>query len=102
MKKFIVWTILFFPFYINAVAYTSYGMGTQSCGKWIEDRNSGNFYARGNWILGYISSYGYYGSDQLTETDSSAIFAFMDNFCREKPLSSVEKGAQALIKALKK
>ncbi len=102
MKKLIAFTFLFSLFSANALAYKSYGYGVKSCGSWVEARNKGDFYTAAQWVLGYLTAYGYYGSENLKEVDSGAILTFMDNFCREKPLEDIETGAQALINALKK
>lgn len=101
MKKLIVITFLFSLFSANALSYNSYGAGLKSCGSWVEARNTGDFYTKGQWVLGYLSAYGYYGSENLKEVDSGAVLTFMDNFCRENPLEDIETGAQALINALK-
>ena len=102
MNKLIATTFLLSFFAANALAYQGYGIGMKSCGSWVEARNKEDFYSEGQWVLGYLTAYGYYGTEHLKEVDSGAILTFMDNYCREKPLDDIEIGAQALINALKK
>lgn len=80
--------------------YTEFGIGNHSCGEWLTGRQDKTYYAMGQWMLGWVSSAGYYGM-RLRRTDAAAMSAWMDNFCREHPLDSLGVGVRALIKALK-
>ena len=102
MNKFFTITVLLLLASTNALAYKGYSAGLNSCGSWVESRSEGNFYTSAQWVLGYLTSYGYYSINHLKEVDSGAILTFMDNYCREKPLEDIESGAQSLINALKK
>ena len=59
--------------------YTRYGSGMNSCGSWVEARRKQDFYTEGQWVRGYLTAYGYYGSYDLKEVDSGAVSTFMDN-----------------------
>ena len=83
-----------------AYAYNIYGSETSSCGEWNNVRKSGDYYQGGTWVLGYVSSYGYYGSKTLKEVDSQALISWMDNYCQANPLDSISDGAKQLIEAL--
>jgi hypothetical protein len=83
---------------------TVYGAGTGSCGKWlasstdVEDR-----LLKVNWVLGWVSAAGHYEvHGDLKETDSDAITAWVDNYCRGSPLKDISDAAAALVRALAK
>lgn len=101
MKKQTIITLLLLMISISAHAYIGYGVGIKSCGSWLEQRKKGDFYTMAQWVMGYVTAYGYYGEKDLREVDSGAILTFMDNYCQKEPLERIEYGAQALINALK-
>ncbi|TAM14225.1 MAG: hypothetical protein EPN56_11745 [Rhodanobacter sp.] len=84
-----------------AAPYTTYGVGNGSCGEWLHDRKSNGWFQTGEWVLGYVSAYGYYGDYQLKHVDSEAMAAWIDNYCQKNPLDSIETATQHLIEALK-
>jgi hypothetical protein len=80
--------------------YTVYGAGTQSCGKWMAEKNP---LVHGNvdsWVLGYVTALG--GVASARTTDSQAIIAWVENFCRANPLTGVHEAAAALVVELSK
>lgn len=81
-------------------AYTAYGAGIESCGKWLEYRKSDNWYTNGQWVLGWVSAAGYYGSS-LRKTDSAAISSWIDNYCAANPLEDLDTASRALVVALR-
>jgi len=81
-------------------AYRIYGAGVSSCGGWNNARKSGDYYQQGSWVLGFVSSYGYYEGKTLKEVDSQALVSWMDNYCQANPLDSISDGAKQLIEAL--
>lgn len=74
-----------------------------SCGEWIVHREKSDTLALGNasWLLGYLSgraSGG--GKDFLSGTENSAIYKWMDNYCRKNPLRDLSSGGNALAAEL--
>jgi hypothetical protein len=83
-----------------------YGAGMVSCGKWQQYRSSGdkpNSYQAQAWIDGFLSGYNSAtdGPDFLTPKPSSiAYYAWVDNYCKEKPLDELALAVFALKKEL--
>lgn len=102
MSNRIVAIFIFFTVFSSppTYAYKVYGAGASSCGEWSNVRKSGNYYQQGQWILGFVSSYGYYGSKTLKEVDSQALASWMDNYCQANPLDFISDGAKQLVKTL--
>jgi len=81
---------------------TVYGPGTRSCGKWLAEKNDpGAHFINTAWVLGFISGIGYLGRE-LKQTDSHAIDAWIDNYCRSNPLSDIADVSGALARELRK
>ena len=83
--------------------YTTYGVGTQSCGQWLEarrDTNKSFYFQLGSWVQGWVSSAGYYGT-VLKKTDTAAMDAWVDNFCSANPLLDMDDAARGLVTALR-
>jgi hypothetical protein len=83
---------------------TTYGAGTESCGKWVASGNDDVWHhLQLNWVLGWISAAGHYNvHGNLKETDSDAISAWVDNYCKEHPLDDISEAAAALVRELAK
>jgi hypothetical protein len=97
-------------------AQTIMGAGTVSCGEWLRlrsfENNPGtNFkelasnYQLRAWIDGFLSGINVANSgrdaDFLASTpDGAAMRAYVDNYCRSKPLGLVADAATALVKEL--
>jgi hypothetical protein len=73
-----------------------YGAGTSSCGKWLEERRSGQDHGSIMWLLGYLTAIGDQTRFRLKATDVHAVKAWTDQYCAEKPLSSVLDAAREL------
>jgi hypothetical protein len=74
-----------------------------SCGEWIVHREKSDTLALGNasWLLGYLSGIAAgSGKDALAATENSAIYKWMDNYCRANPLRDVSSGGNALAAEL--
>lgn len=54
----------------------------------------------GEWMLGYIPAVGYYDVARLRDSDSGALFVWMDNYCQQNPLEAFETGVQKLLEPL--
>jgi hypothetical protein len=85
---------------VPANAYTIYGAGAKSCGTWTDVRKNKNSYSHVSWVLGFVSSYGYYGDKNLKEVDYQAMYSWMDNYCQASPLNRISDGAKKLVEAL--
>ena len=96
--------LLVSPF-ASSDAATIVGAGTGTCGSWLQDRQE-NYGAKLHWLQGFLSAYNFYvysGRNPegiFAGIDHNAIAAWMDNYCRENPLSSPSDGALRLIKEL--
>ena len=84
-----------------------YGLGIKNCGEYLSDRSKSTFafygttFNRyGDWGHGYLS--GSFEQPKF-EVTPLTIVAFLDNFCKNKPLLRVHVGVQCLIdESLKK
>ena len=99
-----------------ASAQTLMGAGTSSCGEWLRLRNAENnpgtnyrdlatAYQLVAWIDGYLSGVNMANSDLspdflASQPNGSAMKAFVDNYCRSKPLDPIVAAAAALVKEL--
>ena len=94
----------------SAEAYMRYGHGNESCGEWTQIQKGSDSSAAAQWVLGWISAAGYYAvskgmdnaSGALVTIDSVAIVAWVDDYCRRKPLNTVAHAAEAAVKELAK
>ena len=97
----------------SAHGYTIYyGAGTNSCGKWVEERKDRqNWRPAIAWIQGWVSAAGYYdaattlgynASGDLFRTDVKAMTAWVDNYCRQNPSDLIRDSAKALVIELAK
>lgn len=93
----------------KATAYVTFGRGTQSCGHWLQDRQSNGFASTTDeeWVLGFVSGmnaaaeeFGLSISSAGTEADPAARLAWMDNYCHAHPFDTLTEAAQALWHAL--
>ena len=79
-------------------AYTIYGSGTKSCGKWVAERKD-DLSSRLNsesWVLGFVTAMGAAGL-HLKDTDRDAMDGWLDNYCVAHPLDILGTAALALI-----
>lgn len=83
-----------------ADGYTIYGAGSSSCGEWVSERATGSWHSKGQWMLGVISAVGYYSVSDLKKIDSQAFAVWMDNYCKENPLSQFSEGVYSLVEEL--
>jgi hypothetical protein len=57
------------------------------------------------WVLGFVSGANVYqslGADFLRNTDSDAIAAWIDNYCRQNPLHGITQAVNELIDVLQR
>jgi hypothetical protein len=98
-----------------AAGQTVIGAGVTSCGEWLRLRafegHEGHFqelasvYQLEAWIDGFVSGVNVTdeaGPDLLTsKPGGAALYAWIDNYCRSKPLDPVVTSVFALIKELR-
>ncbi|MFC7460601.1 hypothetical protein [Hydrogenophaga defluvii] len=75
-------------------------IGARSCGQWIESRTERGSKKVGSeaWLMGYLSGMAMVsGKDAIQRTDSSSIYAWMDSYCKSKPLSDTAEGGVHLF-----
>lgn len=79
-----------------------HGMGAgaiASCGRWLANRASGNYFDMGNWALGFLSAVGVYSVnlDPLRGVDSDAVLYWLDNYCQARPTDRFVDAVKAFI-----
>ena len=86
-----------------ASAITIVGEGLNSCGSWIEERNSSSYGLKAQWVAGFLSGVNMFANLQVTTNDAlkqlgdmSAILVWMDNHCRSHPLDTLGVGARLI------
>ena len=52
-----------------------------------------------SWVLGFISAAIYFG-ENFKETDVHAVKAFVDNYCKQKPIDGISQAVGALMNEL--
>jgi hypothetical protein len=99
----------------QVASQTIMGAGTVSCGEWLRVRSAenspGNITERATryqltaWIDGYLSGTNIANAGRIADflasgLDGNAESAFVDNYCRSKPLDALVNAVQALMKEL--
>ena len=85
--------------------YTIYGYGTAPCGSWTsESAESARtktpsipHVAQRAWILGFVSGVGWTERLRLRETDSDALWAWVDTYCQQNPLETLATASAQLV-----
>lgn len=82
------------------VVFAVYGLGTESCGKWIDARKTVEWFPHGHWVLGYLDATVYWNAiadKQLASTDTKAAFYWVDNYRAQYPLDKIMDAARELV-----
>src|SRR5262249_49343881 len=86
--------------------FVDYGAGPESCGSWLAARQATGtslWLQSGQWVLGWVSAAGASNVPAaLRTTDSEAIAAWVDKYCREHPLDNLAAAAKHLVDELSK
>lgn len=84
--------------------YFVYGVGNESCGKWLASRTRPeDRLHQTSWLLGWVSAAGFYDVyGTLKNTDVDAVAAWTDNYCHDHPLENLSVAAGVLVKTLAK
>ena len=95
-------------FFISAASpqqgRTVIGDGIASCGSWTEQRKLKSTKASfmQAWVLGYATAENFSSSEQSdflehASIDAPGLYGWVDNFCRDNPLSTVVQASQRLV-----
>jgi hypothetical protein len=78
----------------------SIGSGNASCGTWLHDRKTKDYFAMANWALGYISGAAIWGDvgNPLGQTDADGVFYWLDNYCNARPTEKFYYAMDAFIR----
>ena len=87
--------------------YTIKGQGASSCGVWVENRRKDSWATLidQTWIRGYLTAYNHYvyqGKDVSAGTDRLGVAGWVDKYCREHPIKTINDAAGELILFLEK
>ena len=81
-----------------------FGEGQASCGIYLDDRRTASEqqYVYVVWVRGFTSgfNYGTKGKQVSSGLDQQTILAYIDKYCRDKPLNGVAGAALSLVKEL--
>ncbi len=82
-----------------------WGQGTNSCGRWLEERKKDSLESATLtvWVVGFLTAYNVYvapSGDVLEGTDVDGAVAWIDNYCTAHPLETVASASEALVRAL--
>ena len=91
-----------------AGSFTLLGVGTQSCGAWVQAREGrGHFPAAKQaamltWAQGFLSAAVVVtGRDILRDLDPAAMKTWLDNYCQKHPIRSVWQALGVLVSQLR-
>lgn len=81
------------------------GYATTSCGSWTNERSKQYSIASlglEHWALGFVSGSNWtsHGKDELADVDADAIYAWLDNYCRQNPLDKFPHAVTTLAQEL--
>lgn len=100
MKKILLSAIISIGIFTNSEADAIAMFGTADCGEWVK----ANTPQRKSWLMGYLSGLNSALSDSKTNLDplnelssASQAYLWMDNYCKDNPLSAVPEAANTLF-----
>lgn len=77
--------------------YTVYGVGNDSCGKYLAESGGKEIYL--SWAQGYLSAKGEMGM-MWKSSDLAAMKQWLNNYCKDNPLVSFMKAVNNLEGAI--
>ena len=109
MRNTLLAAVLLAVFLIGGTAWAGehriFGAGENSCGSWnAAAKNSWRQIVLHEWLNGYLTANSLWlegGSGPVTKTEPAGAWAWIDNYCQEKPLESVAKAVMELIFAIR-
>jgi len=78
-------------------------MGDITCEEWVSVRKKNSYIYEEGWIAGYMSAYNLLTPEVINilgNTDMDSIYLWVDNYCQEKPLSSLFGAMRILTQEL--
>jgi hypothetical protein len=99
MYRYMVLLLLICPAASHAETIV-WGPGNSSCGDWLRDRqrDSWGSVVKKAWLSGYVTAYNNaYAGALIAGTDSEGMFAWVDNYCRSRPLDSIFQASNSLM-----
>jgi hypothetical protein len=105
MKSLVMLLLLTFGASTQAQGVAITGVGTFSCGKFLELRavkNEAQDVAFVSWIWGYLAGLNMEGQRATTQNlpDAASTLAYADKYCAEHPLNNVLQAANELFREL--
>jgi hypothetical protein len=81
------------------------GAGSESCGSWTANRRGGSIarlsarVQNQQWLFGFLSAFGVAGKglDPLHGMDDEGVVAWVDNYCREHPIDSIQDAGVGFV-----
>ena len=101
-SKICILTFIFSIFSTQAAAQKVIviGTGTQSCGAWVEARNSKNDIQQKldvQWFAGFVSGHNHNKTEKPIEFDLDMVSLWLDTYCKENPTSYIYHASVAFI-----
>lgn len=85
-------------FTLNAQSKDVIGVGTASCGSWLESKaEPSHRQVYGQWILGFLSGSNWQSVRQARPIDNYAVFAFVDAYCTKNPTHMLTMASAAAV-----
>jgi hypothetical protein len=87
-------------------AYTVFGKGNESCGKWTQERRADDWATTvsESWMAGYVTAYNRWvavtDGDITHGIDLDGLLAWIDNYCNQYPLNKVSTATESLMFSL--
>ncbi len=79
------------------------GVGSESCGKFVQERRQGRDNVYRGWVTGYLTAINLSTPNTyniLGSTDLDGILLWLENHCGQQPLDSVASATEALVMEL--
>jgi hypothetical protein len=96
------------PTTLSAQKITIWGYGNNLCSSWTKDAKTELLhYQHEAWLLGFLSGYNWHSmgnpsGNVIRDEDSSALVAWVDNYCYAHPLDPIVLAADQLIDELRR
>jgi len=79
------------------------GVGNQPCDLWLTAPSEKALFVLKSWVQGFLSATNQFSDqDFLKQTNATAIYAWVDNYCRQNPDNLLGTATEALIAELSK
>ena len=106
-SSFIAFVMLLSPITAHAQGVEVIGIGTFDCGKYLQYRKTTNEAQDDifvSWVWGFLGAYNIFKEEKrdfpVSPPSKESVLAFLDNYCRNNPLSTITAGSMALVDEL--